>query len=147
MNAKAYSIEQLVELTLANFDTSLNSGAIAKAVNTALLVLEVKQTKTIDGKPEVTNYQVTPQMMNNYGRNGQFDKVKRDSMEGVVFSADVVRTWMIRFLTNKANGIVTRGSGPAATVLADAVRAKLDETKQVIVSDDKAKAAPAAPRK
>jgi hypothetical protein len=142
----SYSIESVVDLTLAKFGTELNSGSIAKAVNTALLVLEVKQTETgADGKTEVKDYQVTPQMMNNYGKNGMFDKVKRDSMANVVFSVTDIRAWMIKFLTNKANGIVTRGGGIAAAELAEAVKAQLAQPKKVIADDDATKAASAAP--
>jgi hypothetical protein len=150
-----FSVEQVVDATLGQFGTELNSGSIAKAVNAALLVLEVKENKTgDDGKPVVVDYQVTPQMMNNYGRNGMFDTVKRESMTGIVFSAADVRAWMIRFLTNKVNGVVTRGKGVPAADVAEAVRAKLGKPNTVIVADDAAKtaapavkAAPATPAK
>lgn len=148
-----YAIENVVDLTLANFGSEISSGDVARAVNTALLVLEVKAVKkdkqgreVLDagGKPVLVDYQVTPQMMNNYGRNGMLDKTKRDSMAGVVFLATDIRTWMITFLTNKANGIVRRGGGVKAAELADSIKGKLAQPKQVIVSDDATKGAQAA---
>ena len=145
MNAN-YAVEQVVNLTLAKFGTELNSGSIAKAVNAALLVLDVKVTKVVEGKEVTEVYQVTPQMMNNYGRQGMLDgRGKRDSMEGVVFSVDTIRTWMTKFLTNKVNGIVSRNSGVQAKDVAELVRAELNKPNTVIVDDDKpAQAAPAA---
>lgn len=142
-----FSIENVVELVLGNFGTELGSGDIAKAVNAVLLVLEVKKTDIVDGKEVVSDYSVTPQMMNNYGKQGMFDKVKRTSMANVVFKREDVKTWLTKFVNARVNG-VRSGSTVNANDVADLVRAKLAApAAKVIETDDvknPAKAAPAA---
>jgi hypothetical protein len=133
-----FSIENVVELVLGNFGTELNSGTIAKAVNAVLLVLEVKKTDVIDGKEVVSDYQVTPQMMNNYGKQGMFDKVKHPSMANVVFKREDVKTWLIKFVNARANG-VRSGSTVNATDVADLVRAKLAAPAAKVIENDDVK--------
>jgi hypothetical protein len=133
-----FSIENVVELVLGNFGTELNSGSIAKAVNAVLLVLEVKKTDVIDGKEVVSNYQVTPQMMNNYGKQGMFDKVKHPSMANVVFKREDIKAWLIKFVNARANG-VRSGSTVNATDVADLVRAKLAAPAAKVIENDDVK--------
>jgi len=133
-----FSIENVVELVLGNFGTELNSGSIAKAVNAVLLVLEVKKTDVIDGKEVVSNYQVTPQMMNNYGKQGMFDKVKHPSMANVVFKREDIKIWLIKFVNARANG-VRSGSTVNATDVADLVRAKLAAPAAKVIENDDVK--------
>lgn len=117
------TIELVALRVLGKFADELGAGAVAKAVNTVLLVLEIEKA---DKDNQMVQYQVTQNMMTNYGGKGMIDGVKRDSMAGVTFSQEVVLEFLIRFVVKAAGGAGTTGSrGIKAENLANQIKAEL----------------------
>lgn len=123
------SIENVVALVLRHFGEQMGAGQIAKATNAACELLNVEK----DGEL----YQVTQNMMTNYGKNGTFDAQKRESMAGVTFAQSDVAAWLTKFLNKRVNGIVvssSRGIDPKAIVAS--VREELNQLQQIEEQDD-----------
>lgn len=126
MNAQitTATIEDIAVRVLDRFSDELGAGAVAKAVNAVLLVLEIEKVNK-DGV--LAQYQVTQNMMTNYGgKSGMIDGTKRDSMAGVTFSKEVVLDFITKFVDRAANGTKASGSrGINAENLAAQIKAEM----------------------
>jgi len=124
------SIERVVEAVLGHFGEQMGAGQIAKATNAALEILEVEKE---DGQL----YQVSQNMMTNYGKNGAFDAQKRQSMAGVTFAQSDVATWLTKFLNKRINGIVVSSSrGIDKDAIVASVKQELSELRSIEEQDE-----------
>jgi len=117
------TIEFATERVLANFGETLKASEIRDAVNVVLKAFSVEKVNEDDNEP--VEYQVSQNMMTNYGKNGRIDGVKRDSMTGVRFDSSDVEAFIVKFVDRAANG--AQGKRNNVDALAESLKQELAE--------------------
>jgi len=128
-------IEFATERALTNFGETLKASEIRDAVNVVLKAFSVEKVNEDDNEP--VEYQVSQNMMTNYGKNGAFDAQKRQSMAGVTFAQSDVATWLTKFLNKRINGIVVSSSrGIDKDAIVASVKQELSELRSIEEQDE-----------